>query len=109
MTDMSVAEIVTSGLINGADPVAFVRAGAAMNGILRGTGALGARRLGVDEAGLWTDHLTWTTRAMAEAAAKTIFQRPEADAFPALIDPPGMKLRHGTIECSFLGEPDAPH
>ena len=91
------AEIVTFRLKQGTDTDAFAKAARDMMPFLNGTGDMIARTLSCDETGLWTDHLTWTSRTAADAAAKEMFQRPEAAPFMALIDPEGMNMRHATI------------
>ncbi|MFL4470868.1 hypothetical protein ACERZ8_13605 [Tateyamaria armeniaca] len=91
------AEIVTFRLKAGSDPQAFAKAAQDMMPFLQGTGDMIARTLSCDEGGLWTDHITWTSRAAADAAAKEMFKRPEAAPFMALIDPEGMDMRHATV------------
>ena len=91
------AEIVTFRLKSGSDPDAFAQAARAMIPFLHSTGAMIARTLSRDEAGLWTDHISWTSRAAADAAAKQMFQRPEAAPVMALIDPEGLEMRHAAI------------
>ena len=92
-----VAEIVTFRLIDGARPNDFRDAADRMGPFLRSTGAITARTLSVDETGLWTDHIIWTSRDAALAAAAQMFDRPEAQPFMAMIDPEGMVMRHAAI------------
>ncbi|MEO0402083.1 MAG: hypothetical protein AAF214_06880 [Pseudomonadota bacterium] len=94
------AEIVTFRLKPDADAAAFTQAAQAMLPFLQGTGDMIARTLSCDADGLWTDHITWTSRAAADAAAKAMFKRPEAGPFMALIDPDGMEMRHATVHLS---------
>ncbi|WP_299725212.1 hypothetical protein [uncultured Tateyamaria sp.] len=91
------AEIVTFRLKPGTDPAAFAKAAQAMMPFLDSTGDMIARTLSCDANGLWTDHIVWTNQAAAEAAAKAMFKRPEAEPFMALIDPEGMDMRHADI------------
>ena len=91
------AEIVTFRLKSDADPQAFARAAADLMPFLTSTGDMITRTLSRDDTGLWTDHITWTSRAAADAAAKAMFERPEAAPFVALIEPEGMEMRHATI------------
>ena len=91
------AEIVTFRLKPGAKTAAFAKAALDMMPFLHGTGDMIARTLSRDETGLWTDHITWTSRKAADAAAQAMFKRPEAAPFMALIDPDGMDMRHATV------------
>ncbi|MEL6452496.1 MAG: hypothetical protein AAFQ19_14665 [Pseudomonadota bacterium] len=91
------AEIVTFRLIPGADPQAFATAAQGMMPFLISTGHMHARTLSCDDTGLWTDHIIWTSRAAADAAARAMFQRPEAAPFMALIDQNDMHMRHASI------------
>lgn len=92
-----VAEIVTFRLIEGADPVAFSKAAEGMKPFLDSTGAVLSRTLSVDETGLWTDHITWTSMQAATSAAARVMEQPEAGPFMALIDPDSVKMRHAPI------------
>ncbi|WP_299280463.1 hypothetical protein [uncultured Tateyamaria sp.] len=91
------AEIVTFRLKPDADAAAFVQAAQGLMPFLTGTGDMIARTLSVDEDGLWTDHITWTSRTAADAAAKAMFERPEAGPFMALIEPADMVMRHAVV------------
>ncbi|MEO0379438.1 MAG: hypothetical protein AAF252_04160 [Pseudomonadota bacterium] len=92
-----VAEIVTFRLVEGTDTAEFLAAANDMGPYLQSTGAMVKRTLSVDEVGLWTDHILWTSRLAAEAAAAAMFERPEAQPFMAMIDPNGMDMRHARI------------
>ncbi len=92
------AEIVTFRLVEGTDTAAFLSAADDMGPFLRSTGAMISRTLSVDENGLWTDHITWTSRDAARAAAAEMFERPEAQPFMAMISPEGMDMRHAGIQ-----------
>ena len=92
-----IVEIVTFRLAAGTDPAAFVSAADAMGPFLRSTGAMLGRTLSVDDDGLWTDHITWTSLDAAKSAAAAMFQRPEAQPFMSMIDPDGMSMRHAPI------------
>ena len=96
-TAMPVAEIVTFRLVDGADPAAFVRAAEALTPFLAGTGAVLSRTLSRDDSGLWTDHVLWTSRSAAEAAAAALMQDPVAQPFLAMIAPDGLTLRHAAV------------
>jgi len=93
-----VSEIVTFRLIDGTDPAAFVNAADDMGPFLRSTGAMIKRTLSVDDTGLWTDHIVWTSLDAAKSAAGAMFERPEAAPFMAMIAPDGMDMRHATIQ-----------
>ena len=107
MTDTTVSEIVTFRLKAHTDAEAFVAAAAALMPFLKSTGAMRSRTLSVDDAGLWTDHITWTSLAQAKRAAKGLFERPEAGPFLAMIAPAGMEMRHATVHLSFDREAHA--
>ncbi|MEL6467184.1 MAG: hypothetical protein AAFQ58_19655 [Pseudomonadota bacterium] len=92
-----VAEIVTFRLVEGTDPAAFIAAADDMGPFLRRTGAMVKRTLSADDAGLWTDHITWTSLEAAKTAAAQMFEQPEAQPFMAMIDPKGMNMRHARI------------
>lgn len=91
------AEIVTFRLIDGADPLAFTRAAAAMEPFLRDTGGMIRRDLSVDADGLWTDHILWTSAATAKAAAAAIMEDPAAGPFMSMIDGPSAVMRHAQV------------
>ena len=97
-TTRPVAEVVTFRLVEGADPAAFVTAADDMGPFLRSTGAMIKRTLSVDDTGLWTDHITWTSLAAATAAAAQMFEQPAAQPFMAMISPEDMDVRHAPIQ-----------
>lgn len=99
-----VAEIVTFRLIEDADPVAFVAAADGMSQFLHGTGAVLTRTLRVNDAGSWTDHITWTSMSAAKSAAAAMMDQPEATPFMALIDPETVNMRHETLRFSLPKE-----
>ncbi len=68
-----------------------------MNPFLDSTGAVLSRTLSVDETGLWTDHITWTSMQAATSAAARVMEQPEAGPFMALIDADSVKMRHAPI------------
>lgn len=92
-----VAEIVTFHLTKEADPVAFAKAANEMTPFLRGTGAVLSRTLSVDENGLWTDHITWSSMQAATSAAEAMMQQPEAAPFVLMISPETVQMRHAPI------------
>lgn len=97
MSNTPVAEIVTFHLIQGATSDTFTKAAEAMMPFLNSTGAMTGRVLSCDPEGLWTDHLTWTSLAAAQSAAKSMFERAEAAPFMQMIDPATMSMRHAPI------------
>ena len=56
-----------------------------------------SRTLSRDDSGLWTDHVLWTSRSAAEAAAAALMQDPVAQPFLAMIAPDGLTLRHAAV------------
>ena len=93
----AVAEIVTFRLADGSDAAAFAEAADDMTPYLKKTGAVLSRTLSVDETGLWTDHVTWTSMTAAKAVAAAIMQQPDAAPFMQMIDPSTVDMRHATI------------
>ncbi len=90
-------EIVTFRLNDGADVSAFVDAAKGTEAWLDGTGAVVARSLSVDDTGLWTDVVTWTSKAAALKAAEEAMSRPEFGPFMAQVDPASIDMRHASI------------
>ena len=74
--DTNVMEIVTFRLKADADPVAFRNAAKAVDTLLHARGTAVSRALVVDDDGLWTDIVEWTSIAEAKAAAEELGQRP---------------------------------
>lgn len=90
-------EIVTFRLSEGANVASFVEAAKGTETWLESTGAVMARSLSVDDTGLWTDAVTWTSKAEALKAAEEAMTRPEFAPFMALIDPESVDMRHASI------------
>lgn len=89
-----VLEIVSFRLSPGITDVAFLAAA-------RGTAALVAaqpgfirRSLARDEAGIWTDLITWQSLPHATAAAQTVPADPAFAPFGAAIDMGSVEMRH---------------
>jgi hypothetical protein len=99
-----VAEIVTFQIADGADPEAFIAAAKGMTPFLDATGAVLSRTLSVDEAGLWTDHIVWTSMASAKSAAEEMMQQPEAAPFMSLIVADTVAMRHVPIQFAMQKE-----
>lgn len=100
----TVAEIVTFRLVAGSDITAFAQAADGMSPYLKATGSVLSRTLSVDDTGLWTDHITWTSMAAAKAAAAEIMQEPDAAPFMQMIDPATVEMRHASVH--FGLDPD---
>ncbi len=92
-----VAEIVTFRLIDGADPVAFVKAANALGPFLRSNDDFVSRTLSVDETGVWTDHILWSSQAGATRASQLMFDQPEAKPFLAFMKEDGVNLRYAAV------------
>lgn len=92
-----VAEIVTFRLLPGTDPQAFIKAAEATGPLLRETGGVIRRTLSVDDSGLWTDHIIWTSMEVAKSAAETVTQQPEFAPFANMIAPDDVTMRHAPV------------
>ena len=90
-------EIVTFRLSDGVDEATFVDAAKDTEAWLESTGAVVARSLSVDDTGLWTDAVTWTSKAAALKAAEEAMTQPAFAPFMALIDPDSVNMRHASI------------
>ncbi|MEX0370612.1 MAG: hypothetical protein AB3N09_08275 [Tateyamaria sp.] len=91
------AEIVTFRLLPGSDAQAFAKAAAEMEPFLKETGGMIRRDLSVDEDGLWTDHIIWTSLEVAKKAAAEVMQHPSAQPCMAMIDGPSAQMRHAQV------------
>ena len=99
-----VAEIVTFRLTEGSDPTNFTKSADGMTPFLRSTGAVVSRTLSVDEDGLWTDHIIWTSMQAALSAAEAMMQQPEAAPFMQMIAPDSVQMRHAPIRFTMPQE-----
>ncbi len=93
-----VIEIVSFRLIDGADPGAFRDAARKLDGLLQDRGSAVARTLAVDEEGLWTDIVEWTSMDEAKSAAEDLVKDPLFATFGAMIDGPSVHLRHAPVQ-----------
>ena len=91
-------------LVEYADATAFADAAGEMTPFLRNTGAVLSRTLSVDEVGLWTDHITWTSMKAATSAAEAMMQQPEAAPFMQMIAPDTVQMRHAPIRFTIKQE-----
>ena len=71
-SDGPVLEIVTFRLVAGADTEQFLSAARGTEAMLRERGALTRRFLTMDDTGLWTDVIEWTSMGEALAAAEAV-------------------------------------
>ena len=92
-----VAEIVTYRLNAGVSQEDHLSAANATRAFLNETGSVITRTLSVDETGLWTDHIIWTSLEAAKAAEAQAMQRPEFGVFFSGMDETSVSLRHTTI------------
>ena len=92
-----VAELVTYRLKDGVSPAEHVDAAKATRAFLIDTGAVLSRSLSVDENGVWTDHILWTSQTAAKAAEEQAMQRPEFGAFFAGMDESSITMRHAPV------------
>ncbi|MGC1505064.1 MAG: hypothetical protein WA782_13120 [Sulfitobacter sp.] len=96
-TQSTVAEIVTFRLAQGTDIDAFVTAARAIEPMLKASGTVLSRTLSCDDAGTWTDHITWTTMAAAKSTAAARMADPCAAPMMQMIDPAHVTMRHAPI------------
>lgn len=92
-----VLEIVTFRTVEGIAPDQFLNAARATETMLRERGALVRRFLTVDDSGLWTDVIEWTSMNEALAAAEAVIQHPDFAPFGAMIDGSTVQIRHAPI------------
>lgn len=90
-----VMEIVTFTLTPGTDEVSFLAAAKATEAPLRAQRGFVSRSLTRAGDGRWTDHVTWSSMAMAGADAT--MAEPAFGPFMALIHGPSVSLRHDQI------------
>ena len=75
-TPTPVMEIVSFRLNAGVETQEFRQAASAIDSLLRARGSASDRRLVVDDDGLWTDIIEWTSMAEAKTAAEELVQHP---------------------------------
>ncbi len=93
-----VMEIVSFRLTDGADAGAFRAAASKLDGLLRDRGSAVARTLVMDEDGLWTDIVEWTSMDEAKSAAEELVKDPLFATFGAMIDGPSVQMRHAPVQ-----------
>lgn len=94
---MRVIEYVTFTLVPGAEEAAFLAAARATEALVRRQPGFVARRLSSGTDGRWTDAVTWSSLAEAEAAASAVMSDRDFAPFMALIDGPSAEMRHETL------------
>ncbi|MEM7720069.1 MAG: hypothetical protein AAF222_12785 [Pseudomonadota bacterium] len=92
-----VLEIVTFRVVDGTKTEAFLAAAQATEDLLRGYGGVKRRFLTVDDAGLWTDVIEWSSMEVAVKAAQDIVNHPDFAVFGAMIDGSTVDLRHAKV------------
>lgn len=92
-----VLEIVTFQLVDGTDVENFLNAAQATETMLRDHGSLVRRFLTMDETGVWTDVIEWTSKDEALAAAEAAMQHPDFAPFGSMIDTETLHMRHAPI------------
>ena len=90
-------EIVTFRLNEAVTQEQFLTAAAGTEQMLRDRGALTRRFLTVDDDGLWTDVIEWTSLPEALSAAEEVLQHPDFVPFGSMIDPGTVDMRHAAI------------
>ena len=96
-TAQRVAEIVTYRLNDGVSQTDHLAAANATTAFLERTGAVVTRTLSVDETGLWTDFIIWTSLSAAQEAQGQAMQQAEFGAFFSGMDEASVTMRHAPI------------
>lgn len=92
-----VMEIVSFRLNVGVSPEDFRQAADAIDSLLRDRGTASARRLVMDDDGLWTDIIEWSSMDEAKAAAEHLVKDPLFAPLGAMIDGTSVQMRHAPI------------
>ncbi|MEL7149706.1 MAG: hypothetical protein AAGK71_03175 [Pseudomonadota bacterium] len=103
MMDMStgetrVMEIVSFRLNDGVDVEEFRKAAEAIDTLLQGRGTASARTLVMDDDGLWTDIIEWSTMEDAKSAAEELVKDPVFAPLGAMIDGASVQMRHAPVQ-----------
>lgn len=96
-SNVPVLEIVTFRTVEGTDREQFLNAARTTEAMLREHGSLIRRFLTVDESGVWTDAIEWTSMDEAMAAADAVMQHPDFAPFGSMIDGDTIEMRHAPI------------
>ncbi|MGC3936646.1 hypothetical protein ACOTTU_02450 [Roseobacter sp. EG26] len=94
---VTVAEVVTFRLAEGVERDVFLKAAGDIEPFLRASGAVISRTLSVDEDGLWTDHIVWTSMSAAKQTAEELMAHPEAMPMMQAIEEGSASMRHASI------------
>jgi hypothetical protein len=92
-----VMEVVTFRLVANADDPAFLAAAKGTEALLRNQAGFLGRSLTRAEDGTWTDHVLWSSLAMATAGAEAMMAEPAFGPFMAMIDGSSVTMRHDPI------------
>ena len=93
-----VMEIVSFRLNEGVSDDDFRQAASAIDSLLRDRGTASERRLVVDDDGLWTDIIEWTSMEEAKSAAEELVKDPLFAPLGAMIDASTVNLRHASVQ-----------
>ncbi len=93
-----VMEIVSFRLNEGVDAEEFRQAAKAIDSLLHGRGTATARTLVVDDDGLWTDIVEWSTMEEAKSAAEELVKDPLFAPLGAMIDGASVQMRHAPVQ-----------
>lgn len=92
-----VIEIVSFRLAEGVLRETFAAAAERANSFISACPGFVQRRLSVDAAGTWTDHVEWSSLAHAEAAASAIGAAEGVQDFLAAIDMSTIAMTHADL------------
>ena len=92
-----IAEIVTYRLKDGITIAEAVQAAQGTEEFLRGTEAVVSRTLSLDENGVWTDFILWTSLEAAKATEAQAMERPEFTHFFAMMAEQTTELRYAKV------------
>ena len=92
-----IAKIVRFRLKPDANVVHFIKDALATLPFVEKMGGMLSRHLSVDEAVIWTDHLTWESMAHAKAAQSTVMKEPSFGPFMQHIDESSVEMRHAAL------------
>ena len=93
-----VMEIVSFRLRDGVDVQDFRLAAGAIDRLLHKRGTVSARTLVVDDDGLWTDIVEWTSMEEAKLAAEELVKDPLFQPLGAMIDDKTVQMRHAPVQ-----------
>ena len=96
-SETPVLEIVTFRTVEGTDTEQFLNAARTTEAMLRERGSLIRRFLTLDESGVWTDVIEWTSMDEAIGAAEAVMQHPDFAPFGSMIDGETVEMRHAPI------------